>query len=98
MVDKSINISVLKQLVLCGRAVVGGKLVTTFLKVIDLHNRKACTITTALTAYLESVELNIDLKSSFGSDGASVMIGHRYGVAARLCDLNEQIIAEAVMR
>ena len=92
MVDESTDVGVLKQLVLYGRTVVQGKLSTRFLKVVDLPDGKACTITHALLTYLQSVELSIDSLSSFGSDGASVMTGRRSGVAARLCELNIQII------
>jgi hypothetical protein len=92
MIDESTDISVKKQLVLYGRTVVEGKLSTRFLKVVDLPDGKACTITQALIAYLQSFGLSIDSLSSFGSDGASVMTGRHSGVAARLCRLNGQII------
>lgn len=82
MADKSTDI--LKQLVLYGRAVVNRKLRSSFLKTIDLEDGKADTITNALVCYLESVGLDIQKKSSFGSDGASVMIGCRNGVATQL--------------
>ena len=62
------------------------------LKVVDLPDGKACTSTQALIAYLQSVGLSIDLLSSFGSDGVSVMTGRHSVVAARLCELNAQII------
>ena len=77
---------------LYGRTVVEGKLSTRFLKVVDLPDGKACTITQALIAHLQWVGLSIDSLSSFGSDGASVMTGRHSGVAARLCELNAQII------
>ena len=92
MVDESTDVSVQKQLVLYGRTVVEGKLSTRFLKVVNLPDGKACTITQALITYFESVELSIDSLSSFGSDGASVMTGRHSGVAARLCAMNAQII------
>ena len=63
------------------------------LKVIDLPDGKAGTITTAITTYIESIELSIDIMPSFGSGGANVMLGHHSGVAARMCNLNTQIIA-----
>ena len=86
MVDESTDVSVLKQLVLYGRAVVKGELKTRFL---DLSDGKAPTIVDAITTYLECVDLNIDDLSSFGSDGASVMTGRHAGVAA----MNSQIIS-----
>ena len=69
MVDESTDVTVQKQLVLYGRTVVEGKLSTRFLKVVNLPDGKACTITQALITYFESVELSIDSLSSFGSDG-----------------------------
>ena len=92
MVDESTDVGVQKQLVLYGRTVVEGRLSTRFLKLIDLADGKAFTITQSLVAYLQSVELSIDSLSSFGSDGAAVMTGRRSGVAARLCEMNAQII------
>ena len=81
MVDESTDVSVLKQLVLYGRAVAGGKLKTRFLKIVDIEDGKATTIVDAITTYLhESAEFDIDRLSSFGSDGASVMTGCHEGV------------------
>ena len=57
---------------------------------IDLEDGKAPTITNAITAYLESADLDTQEMSSFGSDGASVMIGCRTGVATQLSALNQQ--------
>ena len=93
MVDESTDVSMLKQLVLCGRAVVGGKLVTRFLKIVDINDGKARTIVDAITTYLESAELDISKLSSFGSDGASVMTGRLGGVATPLRTRNSQMIA-----
>ena len=84
MVDESTDVSILKQLVCYGRAVVEGKLKTRFLMITDLPDGKADTITSALTQYLSASGLSIDALSSFGSDGARVMTGSRTGVAAQL--------------
>ena len=85
MADESTDVSVLKQLVLYGRAVVKG--------IIDLSDGKAPTIVDAITTFLQSVGLSIDDLSSFGSDGASVMTGRHRGVAALLRAMNSQIIS-----
>ena len=92
MVDESTDISILKQLVLYGRAVVKGKLKSCFLKIVNLEDGKALTITNAITSYLETAGLSTDRMSSFGSDGASVMVGGRSGVATQLRACNEQMI------
>ena len=84
MVDESTDVSMLKQLVLYGRAVVGGKLVTRFSKIVDIDDGKATTIVHAFTTYLESAELNISRLSSIDSDGVSVMMGRLGGVATLL--------------
>ena len=93
MVDESTDISVLKQLVLYGRTVVKGKLKSCFLKIVDLEDGKALTITNAITSYLETAGLSTDRMSSFGSDGATVMVGGRSGVATQLRACNEQMIS-----
>lgn len=49
MVDETTDISILKQLVLYGRAVVDGKPKPCFLKIVDLEDGKALTIMNAIT-------------------------------------------------
>ena len=93
MVDESTDISILKQLVCYGRAVVKGKLKTRFLMIADLPNGKADTITSALSQYLSASGLSTDAMSSFGSDGARVMTGSCNGVATQLKRSNCQMIA-----
>lgn len=93
MADKTTNVSVLKQLVLYGRAVENGKLQSCFLKMIDLEDGKADTITTAIVRYLESADLDTTRMSSFGSDGASVMIGCHSGVATQLLAHNKHMMS-----
>lgn len=93
MADETTDVSILKQLVLYGRAVEKGKLKSSFLKMIDLEDGKANTITNAIVSYLESADLDIKRMSSFGSDGASVMIGCRTGVATQLLGHNEQMMS-----
>ena len=93
MVDESTDVSILKQLVIYGRAVAGGKLKTRYLKIIDIDDGKAVTIVDALTAYLHSAGLHLNHMSSFGSDGASVMTGCRGGVAILLRRESSEMIA-----
>ena len=93
MVDESTDVSILKQLVIYGRAVAGGKLKTRYLKIIDIDDGKAVTIVDALTAYLHSAGLHLNHMSSFGSDGASVMTGCRGGVATLLRRESSEMIA-----
>ena len=87
MVDESTDVSI------NGRAVAGGKLKTRYLKIIDIDDGKAVTIVDALTSYLHSAGLHLNKMSSFGSDGASVMIGCCGGVATLLRSENSEMIA-----
>ena len=59
LADESTDISILQQLVLYGRAVVQGKLKSRFLKIVDLEDGKALTITHAITSYFECADLVI---------------------------------------
>ena len=63
------------------------------MKIVDLEHGKALTITNAITSYLECAGLAIEKMSSFGSDGASVMVGCRSGVATQLGTRNRQLIS-----
>ena len=89
MVDESTDVSVLKQLAIYGRDVTAGKLKTRYLKIVDIDDGKATTI----LPHLESSGKDLNNISSFGSDGASVMIGCCGGVATLLHSLNNEIIS-----
>ena len=52
MVDESTDVSVLRQLVLYGRAVTKGKLKTSFLKIVHIDDGKAATIVDAIIYHL----------------------------------------------
>ena len=94
MVDESTDVSITctKQLVLCGKCVVNGVRNCHLLGIRDLFNGTADAIETSVFQYLQDVNLDISVVSSFGSDGASVMTGRREGVATRLKRLNNCII------
>ena len=93
MIDESTDVSVLKQLVVYGRAVVDGKLESHFLGMRDLADGRAMTIERSLLEFWNDNGLEITNMSSFGSDGANVMTGRREGVAARLKRLNSNLIS-----
>ena len=92
MADESTSISVTKELVLYGRAVVAGKIKSYFLKMVKLDDGKANTIVAAITDYLKEIDISISQLSSFGSDGAAVMIGRNTGVSTQLKILNPALI------
>lgn len=59
---------------------------------LKLEDGKADTIFAALTSYLSDIHISLSHVSSFGSDGAAVMIGSRAGVATCLKALNPALI------
>lgn len=93
IVDESTDVSVLKQLVIYGRCVVNGELMSHFFGVRDLFNGTAGTIKTSMLQFLADVGLSLNNVSSFGSDGASVMAGRRAGVATQLQRVNSGIVS-----
>ena len=85
MTDESIDIAVLKQLVLVGRYQMSDSGVkTSFLHVQDMRNGKAETIEEAILNFLQTNSCNTSKLCVFGSDGAAVMTGRRNGVSVRL--------------
>ena len=54
---------------------------------------KAETIEEAIVAYLQKAGIHMSAITSFGSDGASVMVGSSSGVATRLKRLNPQMLS-----
>ena len=92
MCDESRDIGVLKQLITYIKICDNGKCKTHFLSMSDLLDGKVDTIFNALKDVLASCELSVENLSSFGSDGASVMVGTRSGVATHLHELNPSIL------
>ena len=93
MVDESTDVAIYKQLVVYGRGVVKGKLVSHFLGIRNLPDGRAETIEKFLLEFLQDIHFSVSDISSFGSDGASVMTGRNEGVATRLKRLNINIIS-----
>ena len=90
MVDESTDVSITKKLILYGRCVMNGVLNCHLLGIRDLFNGTADAIETSVLQYLQDVNVDISVVSSFGSDRASVMTGRREGVATCLKRLNNQ--------
>ena len=93
MVDESTDISVLNQLVLYGRTLSKGCVRSRFLSIRDLFDGKAHTIVKAVKEYLETARLCPSNVDCFGSDGASVMVGKRNGVATKLREDNPSMLS-----
>jgi len=91
--DESTDVANFKQLVVFVRFVVEGKSQTSFLKIADLMDGTAGTIETALLDVFRQCEIPTSLIFSFGSDGASVMMGRHTGVAARLRVHNPEMVS-----
>jgi len=93
MTDESTEIAVLKQLVLVGRYLTDDGIKTSFLRITDVPNGTAETITGAMLKFVNDNTLHITRLCAFGSDGASVMTGRLSGVAVRLMHHNPRMIA-----
>ena len=93
MTDESMDISVLKQLVLIGRHLTDEGVKTSFLCIKDIPNGTAETIEEAMLNYVGDKVLQITRLSAFGSDGAAVMTGRLSGVAVRLTRHSPRMIA-----
>ena len=96
MADETTDIAVTKELILYARYIVTSAtpqrcVHSIFLQVSELSDGKAYTITTSILGLLTSLDLSISKVMGFSSDGASVMVGRRAGVATLL--KNPQIVA-----
>ena len=98
MADETTDIAVTKELILYARYIVPTAtpqqcVRSIFLQLSELSDGKANTITTAILELLSSLDLSINKVMGFGSDGASVMVGRKAGVATMLKEENPQIVA-----
>ncbi|CAC5408472.1 unnamed protein product [Mytilus coruscus] len=84
MVDETTDVAVKKELILYVRFLKNGKSSTHFLKMIELFDGKAATIKSAIVQTLEEIDVPLEKMCALGSDGASVMLGRKGGVAALL--------------
>ena len=91
--DESTDSANMKQLVVFVRYLFEGKPYTSFLKVADIEDGKASTISQSLLSILRGCEIPVTSVFSFGSDGAAVMVGRRSGVAAQLKEHNPEIVS-----
>ena len=95
MVDETTDVAVLKQLTIMVRYLKRNakpELKTHFLRLIDLPDGKADTIMTALLTFLTEMEVPVRKLAGLGSDGASVMVGRKTGVATQLRAINPELI------
>ena len=95
MADETTDVAVIKEVIVYARFLSKQrKIKTAFIGMIGIPDGCAATIMGVLTKICD--DNNLDLKHkmvAFGSDGASVMIGHRNGVSALLKQVAPWIIA-----
>ena len=85
MIDETTDVAVMKQLVINARYIEDGAVQTRFLSMMHIRDGTASTIFEAVTKLCD--DWNLDIKEKMcclGSDGASVMLGKKGGVAALL--------------
>lgn len=91
--DETTDVSITKQLIIYIRYVLDGDIRVRYLKICDLKDGTAATIEEALLLVCQSVGINLSKVVGFGSDGASVMVGSRSGVATRLKSHNSVMLS-----
>ena len=84
MIDETTDVAVMKQLVIYAKYIENGAVQTRFLSMIQIRNGTASTIVEAVTKFCEEWNLDIKKMCGLGSDGASVMLGKKGGVATLL--------------
>lgn len=85
MIDETTDVAVLKQLVIYARYITDSGVQTRFLGMLNIPDGTALTIVEAVTKFCDDWNLDINQKlCGLGSDGASVMLGRRGGVATLL--------------
>ncbi|KAK3086416.1 hypothetical protein FSP39_018175 [Pinctada imbricata] len=95
LIDETTDIAVLKQMTILVRFLKSEpkpKLHTHFLCLKDLPDGKADTIMAALKTFFANNEIPTRKLIGLGSDGASVMVGRKTGVATQLKSTNPELI------
>lgn len=83
--DEATDISVHKQLGLCIQYISpSGKVVARNLKMLEIPQGSADSITQAILHYISNSQLDLQKMAGGASDGASVMMGRVNGVMAQL--------------
>eukprot|EP00733_Pompholyxophrys_punicea_P001589 Pompholyxophrys_punicea_v1_NODE_849_length_1218_cov_2.926913.p1 type:complete len:281 gc:universal NODE_849_length_1218_cov_2.926913:1062-220(-) len=94
MIDESTDISFTSQMVIYYRlAGIDGNARVVFGGIEALENGEAETIYSTLLTRLKNDEIPLSSVCSFGSDGASVMLGRNNGVSSRILSHNSFMVA-----
>lgn len=92
MVDESVDISVHKTLIIYLKLLVNGKPKIVFGDNISVKDGKSETILKAIVKFMDDRGIEFTKLVGFASDGANVMTGKKKGVAARLKQINPNIV------
>ena len=92
MIDESTDVSVSKRLIMYIKLLNEGKADTHFVRNVEILNGTADVITTKLQDIFQEMSIPSKNIVSFASDGASVMVGSKNGVAKKLKDLNPLLV------
>ena len=93
MCDETTDESITKQLIVYAQYVVDGELMVRYLKIQHLRDGTAETIEQTLLAICRHASIEVCKVVGLGSDGASVMVRRRSGVATRLKAHNSAILS-----
>jgi hypothetical protein len=93
MIDEGTDINITSQLVVYYKLVVGGVPKVVFAGVEKLVAGDGETVTRALLHRMRKDGVSVKQLMSFGSDGASVMLGHTGGVVGYLLGMNAILVA-----
>ena len=85
-IDETTDVSIIKQLIVYARYLVGGTVSTSFIRILELPDGTAKSITDSVCMLCSELGLNIHQLCGLGSDGAAVMLGSRGGVSKLLTD------------
>ena len=93
MIDESTDVTITKKLVVYAKIVSHCRTKARFLTNIDIPDGRAETIYDALMSWTNEKKINLVHLVGFGSDGASVMVGSKSGVATRMKALNPFLVS-----
>ena len=88
LIDESTDLTITKKLIMYVRFISKGRVLTRFLCNLELNNGTAAAIKEAIDAYFLKIGVPPSKLVGFGSDGASVMLGSKNGVATKLREHN----------
>ena len=92
MANESKDTSVTKEMIMYARVLCKGNVDLCFLKLIEIRDGRAEMTEKAIVTYLEQANITMSRTSSFGSDGAAVLLGSVSGVSTRLKHLNSEML------